>query len=300
MARTELTVANGYIVEEHSSTVVQAALQNSAVEKLARREPMATSIKRVPRFVGDAPVVYAEGATIGESDVTIDDITLTARKWAKIMHISEEDLNDSFLDVLNTYKTQWATNWAKKFDNACLGVTAAAAGTDAAPYTSVYRAVSQYNSASNRIQSAGAITFDDLNQILSKIEDSAYFDPSKTVFIAHPQLLATLRGLVDSQNRPILQDPLGPTTGTLFGYPLTISTGAMTGSAASATPSGNALLIAGNTDLMINGVRAGIESMVSKDAKFDTDGVLLKVRARRAFDIARAEGFAVLEKTASA
>jgi HK97 family phage major capsid protein len=164
----------------------------------------------------------------------------------------------------------------------------------------VYRAVSQYNSASNRIQSAGAITFDDLNQILSKIEDSAYFDPSKTVFIAHPQLLATLRGLVDSQNRPILQDPLGPTTGTLFGYPLTISTGAMTGSAASATPSGNALLIAGNTDLMINGVRAGIESMVSKDAKFDTDGVLLKVRARRAFDIARAEGFAVLEKTASA
>jgi hypothetical protein len=38
--------------------------------------------------------------------------------------------------------------------------------------------------------------------------------------------------------------------------------------------------------------------MVSKDAKFDTDGVLLKVRARRAFEVARAEGFAILEKTA--
>ena len=298
MARTELTVANGYIVEEHSSTVVQAALQNSAVEKLARREPMATSVKRVPRFVGDAPNVYAEGATIGESDVTIDDITLTARKWAKIMHISEEDLNDSFLDVLNTYKTQWATNWARKFDNACLGVTAASAGTDAAPYTSVYRAVSPGAAGANLIQTGGAATFDDLNQILSKIEQGAYFDPSKTGFIVHPQFLATLRGLVDNQNRPILTDPLGTTTSTLFGYPLTVSHGAMTGASASATPNGNALIIVGNTDLMVNGVRAGIESMVSKDAKFDTDGVLLKVRARRAFEVARAEGFAILEKTA--
>jgi HK97 family phage major capsid protein len=298
MARQELTVANGYIVEEHSSSVVQATLQNSAVESQARREPMSTSVKRVPRFVGDAPNVYAEGATIGEASVTLDDITLTARKWAKIMHISEEDLNDTFVDVLNTYKTQWATNWAKKFDNACLGVTSAADGTDAAPYTSVYRAVSPGAAGANLIQTGGAATFADLNDLLSKIEKSAYFDPSKTAFIAHPQFLATLRGLVDDNNRPILTDPLGTRSATLFGYPLVISTGAMTGAAASATPSGNALLIVGNTDLMINGVRAGIESMVSKDAKFDTDGVLLKVRARRAFEVARAEGFAILEKTA--
>jgi HK97 family phage major capsid protein len=299
MARQELTVANGYIVEEHSSNVVQAALQNSAVESVARREPMATSIKRVPRFVGDAPVVYAEGATIGESDVTIDDITLTARKWAKIMHISEEDMNDSFLDVMNTYKTQWATNWAKKFDNAALGVTVAGAGTDAAPYTSVYREVSQYNSASNLIQTAGAVTFADLNDALSLIENSAYFDPSKTAFIIHPSFLGTLRGLVDSNNRPILQDPLGARGSTLFGYPVLVSAGAKTSTTATATPAGNNLLIVGNTDLMINGVRAGIESMVSKDAKFDTDGVLLKVRARRAFAVAKAEGFAIVEKTSA-
>jgi HK97 family phage major capsid protein len=214
------------------------------------------------------------------------------------MHISEEDMNDSFIDVLNTYKTQWATNWARKFDNACLGVTSAAAGTDAAPYTSVYRAVSPGAAGANLIQTGGAATFDDLNQLLSKIEQSAYFDPSKTGFIVHPQFLATLRGLVDNQNRPILTDPLGTTTSTLFGYPLTVSHGAMTGASASATPNGNALIIVGNTDLMVNGVRAGIESMVSKDAKFDTDGVLLKVRARRAFEVARAEGFAILEKTA--
>ena len=299
MARTELTVANGYIVEEHSSNVVQAALQNSAIESQARREPMATSTKRVPRFVGDAPNVYAEGATIGESSVTIDDITLSARKWAKIMHISEEDMNDSFLDVLNTYKTQWATNWARKFDNACLGVTVAADGTDTAPYSSIYREVSQYNSASNLLTTAGAVTFAKLNTLLSTIEAGDYFDPAKTVFIAHPTFVSALRGLVDNNNRPILQNPLNGAPATLFGLPLVTSLGAKTATAATSAPAGNALLIVGNTDLMVNGVRAGIESMVSKDAKFDTDGVLLKVRARRAFAVAKPEAFAILEKTAS-
>jgi HK97 family phage major capsid protein len=214
------------------------------------------------------------------------------------MHISEEDMNDSFVDVLNTYKTQWATNWAKKFDNACLGVTVAGDGTDTAPYTSVYREVSQYNSASNLIQTAGAVTFADLNDVLSKIEQSSYFDAAKTAFIIHPSFLGTLRGLVDDNNRPILQDPLGARGATLFGYPVVVSAGAATSSAASAAPAGNPLLIVGNTDLMVNGVRAGIESMVSKDAKFDTDGVLLKVRARRAFAVAKPEGFAIVEKTA--
>ena len=299
MARTELTVANGYIVEEHSSNVVQAALQNSAIESQARREPMATSTKRVPRFVGDAPSVYAEGATIGESSVTIDDITLSARKWAKIMHISEEDMNDSFIDVLNTYKTQWATNWARKFDNACLGVSVAADGTDTAPYSSIYREVSQYNSASNLLTTAGAVTFAKLNSLLSTIEAGDYFDPAKTVFIAHPTFISALRGLVDNNNRPILQNPLNGAPATLFGLPLVSSLGAKTSTAASSAPTGNALLIVGNTDLMVNGVRAGIESMVSKDAKFDTDGVLLKVRARRAFAVAKPEAFAILEKTAS-
>ena len=195
-----------------------------------------------------------------------------------------------------------AKNYAldpKKYDNAALGVTVAADGTDTAPYTSVYREVSQYNSASNLIQTAGAVTFADLNDALSLIEQSAYFDPSKTGFIIHPSFLGTLRGLVDNNNRPILQDPLGSRGSTLFGYPVTVSAGAKTSTAATATPSGNNLLIVGNTDLMVNGVRAGIESMVSKDAKFDTDGVLLKVRARRAFAVAKPEGFAIIEKTSA-
>ena len=255
---------------------------------------MGTSTKRVPRFVGDDPTVYAEGATIGEASVTVDDIVLEARKWAKIMHISEEDMNDSFIDVLNTYKTEWATNWAKKYDNAALGVGVAKDGTDTAPYKSLYYSVG--DETNNLIQES-TVTFAGLSNLLSKIEAGNYFDPSNTAFIAHPQFLGLLRGLKDDNNRPILQDPLGANSSTLFGYPIKISQGAKTSASATSTPTGNPLLIVGNTKLMVNGVRAGIESMVSKDAKFDTDGVLLKIRARRAFEIAKPEAFAVLEWT---
>jgi hypothetical protein len=52
--------------------------------------------------------------------------------------------------------------------------------------------------------------------------------------------------------------------------------------------------------MMINGVRSGVESVVSRDAQFDTDGVLLKTRVRRAFAVADAEAFAIVEKTAGA
>jgi len=55
MARTDFTEANGYILEEQGSNVIQDLIANSAVERFARRENMASRTKTVPRFVSDAP-----------------------------------------------------------------------------------------------------------------------------------------------------------------------------------------------------------------------------------------------------
>ena len=141
ISRTDLTEANGYILEEQGSTVIQDLIANSAVERFARREAMASRTKSVPRFVGDAPVVVAEGDEIPASAPTLDEIVLTARKYAQLMHISEEDVNDSLVDTLSVYKREWASRWARKYDNACLAVTAAGDGDDGQPYTSLYRAL---------------------------------------------------------------------------------------------------------------------------------------------------------------
>ena len=298
MARTDFTEANGYILEEQGSNVIQDLIANSAVERFARRENMASRTKTVPRFVSDAPQVVAEGGTIPEASATLDEIVLTARKYAQIMHVSEEDLNDSLPDVLTVYKREWASRWARKFDNACLGVTAAGDGDDGQPFTSLYRAVSPGSAGTNLIQTGGALTYAQLNNALGIAEDSSKFDAANTVWMAHPKMLKEIRGMIKGNNDLVLPDPLAGTPGSLFGYPLVISYGAATAAAATDSPAGNALLIVGNRQMLINGVRGGVESVVSRDAEFTKDGVLLKTRIRRGFAVADADAFAIVEKTA--
>lgn len=298
ISRTDLTEANGYILEEQGSTVIQDLIANSAVERYARREAMASRTKSVPRFVGDAPTVVAEGDEIPASSPTLDEIVLTARKYAQLIHISEEDVNDQLVDTLSVYKREWASKWARKFDNACLGVTAAGDGDDGQPFTSLYRAISPGSAGTNLIQTGGAMSYDDLNNALGIVEDSSKFDAANTVWMAHPKMLKEIRGMVKGNSDLVLPDPLAGTPGSLFGYPLVVSYGAATSAAASASPSGNPLLIVGNRQMLINGVRGGVESVVSRDAEFARDGVVLKTRIRRGFAVADADAFAIVEKTA--
>ena len=297
--RTDLTENNGYIPEEKGSVAIQATLANSVVESFARRENMASRTKGVPRFVSDAPVIVAEGVDIPNSDTTLDEVILTARKYAQIFNISEEDLNDSLVDTLNTYKREWASQWARKYDNACLGVTAEADGDDGQPFTSLYRALATYNSASNIINTAGDLEFKDISDALGLAESSKYFDAANTVFIAHPKMLSHIRNMETAGGNLVLPDPLAARPGSLFGYPLVVSYGAATSAAATSAPTGDPLLFVGNRNMMINGVRGGVESAISRDADFSKDGVLLKTRVRRGFAVAAAEAFALVRKTAS-
>lgn len=298
ISRTDLTEANGYILEEQGSQVIQDLIANSAVERYARREAMASRTKSVPRYVGDAPVVVAEGDEIPASNPTLDEVVLTARKYAQLIHISEEDVNDSLVDTLSVYKREWASRWARKFDNACLGVTAAGDGDDGQPFTSLYRAVSPGSAGANLIQTGGALSYDDINNALGIVEDSSKFDAANTVWMAHPKMLKEIRGMVKGNSDLVLPDPLAGTPGSLFGYPLVVSYGAATSAAATDSPAGNALLIVGNRQMLINGVRGGVESVVSRDAEFARDGVVLKTRIRRGFAVADADAFAIVEKTA--
>jgi HK97 family phage major capsid protein len=300
ITRTDLTEANGYILEEQGSAVIQDLIANSGVERFARREQMASRTKSVPRFVADAPSVVAEGDEIPAASTTLDEIVLTARKYAKLFHISEEDVNDSLVDVLTTYKREWASRWARKFDNACLGVTAAGDGDDGQPFTSLYRAMATDPNApvSQIIQTGGAMSYEDINNALGFAENSSKFDAANTVWMAHPKMLKEIRGMVKGNNDLVLPDPLAGTPGSLFGYPLVVSYGAATSAAATDTPAGNPLLIVGNRNMLINGIRGGVESVVSRDAEFARDGVVLKTRIRRGFAVADAGAFGIVEKTA--
>lgn len=293
MARIDLNEGNGYIPEEEGSSVIQALLANSVVESFARRENMATRTKTVPRFSADAPEVVQEGDVIPDAGANLDEIVLTARKYAKLFNISEEDVNDSLVDVLTTYKREWASRWARKYDNACLGVNVPEDGGDPAPYTSLVQAVSQ--AGGFRQGTGGDLSFGLLNDLMGHVESSDKFDAANTVFMAHPQALSQLRQMTGPNGDLVLPNALAGTPGSIFGYPLVVSYGAKISDFATDSPGGPALIIAGNTQMMINGIRGGVESMVSTDADFSRDGIVLKTRVRRGFAVADANAFGVIE-----
>lgn len=297
-----------WIPEEWNSAVIQRVRQMSAVEAFARRHPMASDTMHVPRSAGMDVAVVAKGGTYAEDVNANDDVLLTARKIGEAIRIALEDLEDSAADIIATKRLDWATSYAKFFDNACLGVTAAENGTTI-PYTSVYKAIKTtnadtgYTADANLVTSitAEAVDYDDLSNVLSLVEVGNYWDDGNALVIAHPGYKQKLRGIKDDQNMPVFVQGQGGDRGTpdtLFGHPVHWSLGARTHATASQSPTGSQLLIVCNREYLFRGDRSGPESAVAgpdTGAAFLTDEALLKMRARRAFCVANENAFAVLE-----
>ena len=304
-----------WLPEEKDGTVMTRIQQSSAVESLARKLPMNSQTKEFPRSGGMDVAEVAKGAAYGEDTSANDSLVLTAKKFGKAIRIAEEDIDDSIANILDVKKGDWASSYAKFIDNACLG-TSAAIGAGV-PFTSVYRAVTTadastgYTANANHISSsaAGVVTYAQLSSVIGAVELGQSFEESDVAIIAHPAFKAVLRGVLDSQNRPIFVENARLSEGsTLLGYPIRWSQGArVTATATSAPPvgvgvkgtAGNALLIAASKQSLMLGVRSGPESVVidGKDgASALTDETILKVRARRAFGVAYPDSFAVLER----
>lgn len=293
MARTDLSRSNGWIPEPTSSEVITKLLATSAVEQVARRVSMTSDAIRVPRFSADGVDIVAEGALIPQKDAVVDSVLLEANKWANRFTLSVEDERDAVVDAFNAYKLHWASAFAKELDNACLGVTAAVTGPGTSvPFESVYAAAT---SAGNVTATAGNLEYEDLNTVFGTLEEGDY--NGNLVVIAHPSFKGALRNLKDAAGDRVVADPLGAGVPTIFGHDLVFSNGARTSATATDAPTGNPLLIVGNRDHMILGVRDGVESAIA-DHRWEYDEREVKMRARRAFAVATPEAFQVIEKTA--
>lgn len=293
----------GWLPEEYDSSVITRVNSTSAVEALARRLPMNSTTKSFPRSGGMDVDEVAKGSAYGEDTATNDDIVLTVKKFGRAIRIAEEDIDDSLANIIATKKTEWASAYARFIDNACLGVTAApGAGV---PFESVYRAVSQDNAGANLLQTGAGVapSYDDLNDVLALAEASDSFDESGVVVIAHGSFKGVLRGMKDSTGNPLFVEGQGNVGSTLFGYPVRWSNGAKTHATATTRPTGNPLLIVGQRDALMLGVRSGPESVLidGRDGVSAlTDETLLKMRARRAFGVSYADAFGVIEAVPAA
>lgn len=285
---TDLSEANGWIPEPGANEALLRDVETSAVEAVARRVTMTSRTVSVPRFVSNGVDVVPEHNVIPIKDATLDEVVLTAHKFADRFAISIEDQQDAVVDALNAYKREWLSNFAITLDNAALGVT----GTGG-PFESVYRTVG----ASRRLSTAGALSYEDLADVIGDMEGNR---KGGLVVIAHPKFKMSLRNLKDESGERVVSDPFGAGVPTIFGHEVRFSYGAATSASYTDNPTGNPLLVVANKSNLILGVRSGPESQVSDQPQWATDHVELKMRARRGFVLADANAARVVELTAGA
>lgn len=377
-----------WVVEEHDSSIMRRVNQTSVVESTARRVPMATDSKVIPRSSEVDVDIIPKGTAYGEDNSAVDEITLIAKKFGKAIRIAEEDIDDSFANLLEDRKLGWARSYAIALDNACLGTTDAV-DTDT-PFVSVYRAVTQADSGAGYTANAnlyfggkalgsgtftdtgdivtfatahtlavndrvifgtvttttgvsaktpyyvktapsgttvtlsttpggatlalttdgtftgaqktsdttGTASYDNLSSLLATQESGQFYDRGRMGFIADPSWQANLRNIKDTNGRPIQDMGLNGTQENIFGYPIKYTLGARTSTAATQSPTGDPLLIFGNMDHLILGVRSGPETVVI-DGRAGlsalTDETILKCRSRRGFGVGFPQAFSVLQ-----
>lgn len=306
-----------WIPEEYGSDVIQRVNQMSAIEAYAQRVPMASQTRSTPRSGGVAVGIVSKGGTYNEDTTVNDEVILNVQKFGQAVRIAEEDINDSLADIVAAKQKDWATSYAKALDNACLGVTVAK-GTSGCKFDSLYYLLTQsdantgYTGNANLTQTATgapAITYANLSTAAGLYESGDYYDEGNSLVIAHPKYKALLRGVVDSQNRPIFQEGStgvpgggqGSPIDTIFGYPVKWSLGARTSTTVTQAPTGNPLLVFCNPMYLLLGVRSGPES-VFIDGRNGlgalTDESILKMRSRRAFAVGHEGAFSILEQRA--
>jgi HK97 family phage major capsid protein len=304
------TIFEDWIAEEWNSTVYELIRQTSVVETAARQYSMGTDTMHIPRSGEVSVGTVGKGVNYGVDTSTNDEVLLSTRKFGTIIEIADEDITDSHIGLVQQKREDWATGYAKFIDNACLG-TSNVENAGTVPFTSVYRSLTTSNaqtgySANDNlvVTASGHPTYDELSEVLNKIEVGDYFDEGQTMLVAHPSLKHSLRQVKDNQGRPIFVENIetgmggARATATLFGYPIMFSLGARVNATATPRPTGNSLLIAGNRNFLALGMRSGPEFYVAgphTGVKFESDQALLKMRSRRGFTIGHEKAFSILE-----
>lgn len=309
---------DSWIPIEYASDVIQKVQQTSAVEAYGQEVLMSTNTRSTPRDSGSDMDHTAKGGAYQEDTNTNDQVTLAAQKFTREYRIAEEDINDSLANIINSKMNAWGTAYAKKLDNACFGATASKA-TNGMAFDSLYYLLTQSDSATsytanaNITNSAASPSYAEYNSSLGVYEAGDYFDEGETLAIAHPYFKQSLRGVLDSQNRPIFQESSGGfpgggqgrTPAMIFGYPVRWSLGARLNASPTAKPTGHPILIWGNPLYLLLGKRTTNPTNPKGTPEFqqlppvysNTDELMLKGRSRRAFAPGVEQAFSILVDT---
>jgi HK97 family phage major capsid protein len=242
------------------------------------------------------PTAYwvAQGAQITEGAVTGGSVTLTIKEAAAWIPVARALLDDAEVDMAGYLLEQLAQAVANRLDHACFAAAGVNNSTDGG-YTGIAVGGTAATADSGHTTVA-TLTLTDFVRCLTTVDAGVLQRPCK--WWMHPQVLAKIALIRDSNGRPIFQNaleaPAGNSVGSILGYPV-IVTSAMP----STDSAGNVVAVFGDPQGCAVGVRKQMELARSDEFQFDYNRSCFRAIIRAGVIIRSATSFAKLTLAAS-
>lgn len=245
----------GQIPQEQATLILKEFMQQAAITKLAKYEPMTKPEKKFT-YLASGPGAYwvGEGERIQTSKATWLEAVMKTKKLGVIIPVSKEFLNYTVADFFDQIRPAIAEAFAIKFDQAALFGVDSPFGTGVSVFEKV-------NAAGNKVElnSIGNL-YDELNAVLALLEDA---DKDANGFTTTRRFRQKLRGAKDQNGLPIFNDARAGATSEALGLPI----GYVDSKSWDYT---KAELLAADWNYTRYSVLQGIEYRISEDATLTT------------------------------
>lgn len=211
-------VPGGLLPPTIAGPIFSKVAEQSAVQQLARKIPLSLSASTnipVPMDIGVAGWV-AEGAAKPVSNGGVGIKTMTGKKVALIVPVSDEVVRTNAAGVYEQLQQDLPVAIARAFDHAAIhGVDLRTGG--AGPFTDYLKATTNTVEIGTANQATGGIYADFVNAEKLVVDDNYDF----TGWAVDPRVRPLAKLSVDTTGRPIWVDSpqQGLNSGTLIGYP---------------------------------------------------------------------------------
>ena len=209
--------AGGFAVPDPlSATIIDLMESYGVVRRFADPFTMSSDTQAIPKLSSDTTVYYpAEGAAITASDLTLAQVSHTARKYAQLTIMSTELAEDAVINMADRVARSMARQFAKAEDtNAFLGDGTSTYGS----ITGVDNALAAGATVTSSGATIAATALSDFEDMIARTRDDAAaqeaFFMSKYTY--HTAVVPALRALGGTDIRQI-EDT---TQGSLYGYPV--------------------------------------------------------------------------------
>lgn len=202
----------GQIPQEQATLVLKEFMQQAAITKLAKYEPMTKPEKKFT-YLASGPGAYwvGEGEKIQTSKATWLQATMKTKKLGVIIPVSKEFLSYTVSDFFAQIRPAIAEAFAIKFDQAALfGINS--------PFGTGVSVFEKANAAGNKVElnSIGNL-YDELNAVMALLEDA---DKDANGFTTTRRFRQKLRGAKDKNGLPIFNDAKAGATSEALGLPI--------------------------------------------------------------------------------